>query len=163
MRSPVCPAHRRSGREERERDRRPVLEEPQDEIGFKIKGSKSAALQAEAEGKSMAPPTTFGRDRDRDSRRQSATGGTPNTPSSDPYAEEREKRQRERLDRENTLRRQSTQSLGKRTSRDEEDFEAPVGPKSDTGRAGKKARRKVSYKYEDEVGDGYEERERMWR
>ena len=155
--------HRRSGREERDRDRereldrRPVLEEPQDDIGFKIKGSKSAALQAEAEGKSMAPPTTFGRDRD--SRRQS-TSGTPKTPAGDPYAEERERRQRERLDRENTLRRQSTQSLGKRTSRDDEEFEAPMGPKSDTGRGGKKARRKVSYKYEDEVGDGYEDRDR---
>jgi hypothetical protein len=156
--------HARSGRDERERDRRPVLEEPQDDIGFKIKGSKSASMQAGLDGTSMGPPATFSRDRD--SRRQSAQGsaaGTPNTPAGDPYAEERERRQRERLDRENSLRRQSTQSLGKRTSRDEDEFDAPMGPKSDTGRGGKKARRKVAYKYEDEIGDGYEERDVRWR
>lgn len=158
--------HGHSGRDdreqerERERDRRPVLEEPQDDIGFKIKGSKSAAMQAELDSKSMAPPKTFARDRD--SRRQSASG-TPNTSAGDPYAEERERRQRERLDRENSLRRQSSQSLGKRGSRDEDEFEAPAGPKSDTGRA-KKVRRKVAYKYEDEIGDGYEEQDnRRWR
>ena len=158
--------HARSGRDERERerDRRPILEEPQDDIGFKIKGSKSASMQAGFDSTSMAPPTTFSRDRD--SRRQSAQGsaaGTPNTSTGDPYAEERERRQRERLDRENSLRRQSTQSLGKRTSRDEDEFDAPNGPKSDTGRGGKKARRKVAYKYEDEIGDEYEERDRRWR
>jgi hypothetical protein len=112
----------------------------------------------------MGPPATFSRDRG--SRRQSAQGSatdTPNTPAGDPYAEERERRQRERLDRENSLRRQSTQSLGKRTSRDEDEFDAPMGPKSDTGRGGKKARRKVAYKYEDEIGDGYEERDGRWR
>ena len=160
--------HARSGRDERDRDRdrgkpRPVLEEPQDEIGFKIKGSKSASMQAGA-NTTMKPPTTFARDRDsrRQSTQDSATG-TPNTPAGDPYAEERERRQRERLDRENTLRRQSTQSLGKRTSRDEDEFDVPMGPKSDTGRNVKKPRRKVSYKYEDEVADGYEERDRRWR
>jgi hypothetical protein len=160
--------HPRSGRDERDRDRergkpRPLLEEPQDDIGFKIKGSKSASMQAGV-NTSMKPPTTFARDRD--SRRQSTQDpatGTPNTPAGDPYAEEREKRQRERLDRENTLRRQSTQSLGKRTSRDEDEFDVPMGPKSDTGRGVKKPRRKVSYKYEDEVADGYEERDRRWR
>ena len=162
----------RSGRDERDRDRdrdrergkpRPVLEEPQDDIGFKIKGSKSASMQAGVDT-SMKPPTSFARDRD--SRRQStqdSASGTPTTPAGDPYAEERERRQRERLDRENTLRRQSTQSLGKRTSRDEDESDVPMGPKSDTGRGVKKPRRKVSYKYEDEVADGYEERDRRWR
>ena len=167
-RSSNASKYARSGRDERDRDYerekpRPVLEEPQDEIGFKIKGSKSASMQA-GMNTAMKPPTTFARDRDR--RRQStqdSATGTPNTPAGDPYAKERERRQRERLDRENTLRRQSTQSLGKRTSRDEDEFDVPMGPKSDTGRGVKKPRRKVGYKYEDEVADGYEERDGRWR
>ncbi|KAK3722262.1 hypothetical protein LTR37_002695 [Vermiconidia calcicola] len=167
--------HGRSSRDERdgnrdrehERDRgkqRPVLEEPQDDIGFKIKGSKSASMQANLDT-SMGPPTTFSRDRShRRTSVQNFAPLTPTTPAGDPYAEEREKRQRERLDRENTLRRQSTTSLGKRLSRDEDELEAPTGPKGDKGRGVKKTRRKIEYKYEDEIGDDYDESERRrWK
>ena len=127
-RSHASSKHGRSSRDERHREhdrsreserenQRPVLEEPQDEIGFKIKGTKSAAMQAGVDT-SMAPPTTSSRDRShRRASMQESAPPTPSTPAADPYAEEREKRQRERLDRENSLRRQSTQSLGKRMSR----------------------------------------------
>ena len=68
------------------------------------------------------------------------------------------------MDRENSLRRQSTQSLGKRISRDDDEIDAPTGPRGDKGRGGNKVRRKMEYKYEDEIGDGYDEREtRRWR
>jgi hypothetical protein len=178
--------HGRSSRDERHRDRsdrekekekdkqRPVLEEPQDDIGFKIKGTKSASLGLGLDtspSSAMAPPPSRG-DR-RGSRRSSAQHSTPNTPASavvatptDPYAEERERRQRERLDRENLLRRGSGSSLGKRMSRDGDGEVDEEGGKGGIG-GGKKARRKVNYRYEDEVeladGGGDPGRGRRWR
>lgn len=164
--------HGRSARDEGSRERqkhKPVLEEPQDEIGFKIKGSKSAALKAGLDT-SMAPPTTFGRDRNsRRTSMQDFAPATPSTPASgDPYADERLKRQRDREQKHEDRRRQSMHSLGKRQSRDE-DEEVPTGPKrdGDRGRGGKRSRkdgRRFSAKYEGEIGDAYEERdERRWR
>lgn len=145
--------HDRSSRHDRDRDHekhQSVLEEPQDEIGFKIKGTKSAAIKAGIDT-SMAPPPS--RDRGHSHRRSSTHDSapqTPNTPHADPYAEERERRQRERLDRENSIRRQSTSSLGKRVSRDEDELDVPTGPRED--RMMKKPRRKMAVKYEDEIG-----------
>lgn len=131
------------------RDHRPVsravLEEPNDDIGFKIKGTKSASIRAPLLDTTMAPPPARERGHRRSSGVQRSTPQTPSatTPTTDPYAEERERRQRERLDRENTLRRGSSQSLGKRVSRDDGNgVEEAVGAPRET----KKARRKMAVK-----------------
>ncbi|KXT00121.1 hypothetical protein AC578_3276 [Pseudocercospora eumusae] len=114
---------------------RKIIEPPSDELGFKIKGSKSARANKE---KDMKPPTA------------------PASASSDPYAEERARAQQNREARE-AQRRLSTQSssLGKR-GRGDDDLElmnAPRGPKGDQHRIMKKGskQRRISYKYEDEV------------
>ncbi|KAK5174680.1 uncharacterized protein LTR77_001762 [Saxophila tyrrhenica] len=114
-----------------------------DDIGFRIKGTRSAAIRAPVLDTAMPPPSS--RERKHDRRSSGATHKptpqTPSTPTNDPYAEERERRQRERVDRESLLRRGSEQSLGKRMSREE---------KEEGGR--KKPKRKIVAKYEDEIG-----------
>ncbi|KAF2163299.1 hypothetical protein M409DRAFT_57586 [Zasmidium cellare ATCC 36951] len=136
--------HERSDQREAERERpRTIIEPPSDELGFKIKGSRSAK---------MAPPPS----RDRRSSVQSSS--TPVT-SSDPYAEERARATQDRVLKE-AMRRQSSSTLGKRgRDGEEEAFEAPRGPKGDRGRVKKgRKERRIGYKYEDEVG-GEDERE----
>lgn len=146
-------SHRSSKHEHRDREAerpRTIIEPPSDELGFKIKGSRSAK---------MAPPPT------RDRRSSVQDSHAPIT-SSDPYAEERARATQDRVAKE-AMRRQSSSSttLGKR-GRDGEDegFEPPRGPKGDRGRVknGRKERR-IGYKYEDEVV-GEDEREAgRWR
>lgn len=165
--------HGRSSRDddkgyEREREKtntRQVIEPPaSDEIGFKIKGSKSAAINPSG----MAPPPSK---RDRHGSRRSSNAVDDSPITLDPYAAERE-RQHQAREAKEQQRRRSTQSqgLGKRMTRDEDDgdgFEAPRGPKGDQVRGGgakRRRERKMNVKYEDEVGDGYEEREAgRWR
>nr|POE59103.1 hypothetical protein CFP56_24373 [Quercus suber] len=133
---------------------RAVLEQPSDDIGFKIKGSKSASINPAG----MGPP----RHSSPNTRRQS-DASIPNA-TADPYAAEREKRHAERVLKEQQRRHGS--SLGKRASRDEDDeIDAPRGPKGDAGAGGRKKReRKVSVRYEGEVDEGFQERESgRWR
>ncbi|KAI7110484.1 hypothetical protein KC352_g36276, partial [Hortaea werneckii] len=100
--------HSRSSRDDRKYESVAKVD-ADDEIGFKIKGSKSASI--------MAPPPRRPSDR-RGSGFSSEIQGAPTT-GSDPYAEEREKRHAERVAKEKE--RQQRQSLGKRSSRDEGD------------------------------------------
>ncbi|KAK5127955.1 hypothetical protein LTR85_005072 [Meristemomyces frigidus] len=146
--------------------------EADDEVGFKIKGSKSASLNPSG----MAPPPapsrrSHGNDRRNSRRASDAASETPThaaaaaaaSPSAtaDPYAEEREKRHQERMlkEAERSQRRHGGASLGKRMSRDEEDGgdAAPRGPRGDAGKrvkgnhgSGRKERR-ISVRYEDEL------------
>lgn len=148
--------HSRSSRDDgksRDRDRaKPVLEPDSDEVGFRIKGSKSAALNPSG----MAPPPRRASDRhdrhDHHSRRSSNVESVVESPSTpaDPYAEERERRRAERVEKE--VQRRQTTTLGKRMSRDESEVEAPRGPKGDVKRQrGKKDTRSHNVKYEDDV------------
>lgn len=161
--------HARSSRDEREPEKiQSVVEPPEEEFEFKIKG-KSASMKQGLDS-SMAPPATFGRERtERRSSVQASTPVTPSTPVVDPYAADRENHRKKReAEQQKRMegRRQSSQSLGKH-SRDEDEFEAPTGPRGDSGRNGKRVRkdlRRHSLKYEGEVGEGYDEREtRHWR
>lgn len=146
--------HQRASRDERDREK----DKPSDEDDFKILGSSKKQATA------MGPPASLGRDRSerRSSiQQQDSTPATPITPTLDPYAAEREAAQKRRMER-NAERRQSTQSLGKR-GREEDEIEAPTGPSGDRS-GGKKQKRKMEYKYEDEIRDGYDEREtKRWR
>lgn len=132
---------------ERDRPHSAVIQPPDDELGFKIKGSRSA--KSSKENGSMGPPSS------RHDRRLESVAVSAAT-SSDPYAEERARAQQDREAREAQRRLSSTQSssLGKRVREDEETIDAPRGPKGDRNRAqlkkGRKERR-ISYKYEDEV------------
>lgn len=133
-------------REDRESERerpRTIIEPPSDELGFKIKGSRSAK---------MAPPPS----NRRSSVQESAT--------SDPYAEERARAQEDRVAKE-AMRRQSSSTLGKRgREAEDEGFEAPRGPKGDRGRVKKgRKERRIGYKYEDEVGGEDERDAGRWR
>ncbi|KAI5271675.1 hypothetical protein E4T47_04974 [Aureobasidium subglaciale] len=119
--------------------------------GFKIKGSRG--------NKPFAPPTGPRKDRDsNDTRRHPslqsvAVAQEPSTTtSSDPYAQEREDRIKERMAKEQQRRESAT--VSKRGNREDggrrgsnAGLEAPTGPKNN--RKG----RKVSYKYEDEEGE----------
>jgi hypothetical protein len=152
----------RDGDRERERDRpRAVIEPPSDELGFKIKGSKSA----------RASKDTIGNNKDRRSSVavQSAVEAPP-VPAGDIYAAERAAAQQSRMAKEAQRRNTATHptSLGKRGREEDETFDAPRGPKGDRGKVkkGKNGRpeRKLSYKYEDEVRGGDDDRDASrWR
>lgn len=165
--------HADSSRDDRERGRdrekfqSVVVEEPEEEFEFKIKG-KSASMKQGLDT-SMGPPATFGRERsERRSSLQASTPVTPSTPTLDPYAADRENHRKKReAEQQKRLegRRQSSQSLGKH-SRDDDELEAPTGPKGDSARNGKRVRkdlRRHSLKYEDEVDEGDERETRRWR
>lgn len=160
--------HERSSRDdgrdrERERDRerdrpRAVIEPPSDELGFKIKGSKSA--RAGKDGASN-------KDR-RSSVAVQSVVEAPAAPPGDIYAAERAAAQGEREAKEAQRRSTVTHpsSLGKRGRENDDAFDAPRGPKGDRIRVkkGKNGRpeRKITYKYEDEVGGGDDHHDR-WR
>ncbi|EMC98948.1 hypothetical protein BAUCODRAFT_385972 [Baudoinia panamericana UAMH 10762] len=142
--------HRRTSRDDgKERDRagerevvKPAIEPESDDVGFRIKGSKSAAINPGGMGPPLRRPS------DRHERRSSMAESAPQTPSTptstNVYDEERKRRQADRVAKEQQ-RRQST-TLGKRMSRDEEEVEgqAPTEPKTDTGRKKSKKERRVS-------------------
>lgn len=146
---------------ERERNRpRAVIEPPSDELGFKIKGSRSARANKDP---------TVDKDR-RSSVVVQSVVEAPTAPAGDIYAAERAAAQQSREAREAQRRSTATQpsSLGKRGREDDDAFDAPRGPKSDRSKIkkGKNGRpeRKISYKYEDEVGGGNDERDaNRWR
>ncbi|KAK3656553.1 hypothetical protein LTR56_002900 [Elasticomyces elasticus] len=142
---------------EREREKpRTIIQPESDEIGFKIKGSKSASINAAG----MPPPPRRASDRhDRRSSMNGAVDSAPSTPvtGSDPYAEERE-RQHALRERKEQQRRQTTGGPSKRKG--DEDGGVPNGPKSDQSRKRSRKERRISVKYEDEVGGGEEDRER---
>ena len=144
-----------------------------DDIGFKIKGSRSAAIKPvplpiPSAPVTFAPPTGPKGGRERERRRssvhsqQTSTSATVAvTESADPYAQEREARHRERVLKEQQRRESAT--LGKRprgsTDNGAEGFDPPTGPKADKDRSGGKRRgehgcgnkgRRVNYKYEDD-------------
>lgn len=132
---------------DRDRDRRGLIEQPADDIGFKIKGSHSNR-------RGMPPPANSSSPR-RGSDAPSTAAAT------DPYAAERELHKQERALREQQRRQSSTQSLGKRGREDEEagGAEESGGRKRRDGRS-----RKISAKYEGEIDDGENEREMArWR
>ncbi|GAM90315.1 hypothetical protein ANO11243_083580 [Dothideomycetidae sp. 11243] len=119
-----------SGFDHKHNNAKDFADQLSDEVGFKIKGSRNAAVAAEF---GSAVPSGPKGDRGRDSanyddRRESVQ-------SVDPYALEREKRQKERLVREEKRRESAT--LGKRSRYDDGGsndgtFDAPTGPKSDS-------------------------------
>lgn len=156
---------RDAGRErerERERDRpRTVIEPPSDELGFKIKGSKSArASKDSANNKDRRPSVVV----------QSVVEA-PAAPAGDIYAAERAAAQQNRVAKEAQRRHTATghpNSLGKRGREEEDTFEAPRGPKGDRNKMKKgrngRPERKLSYKYEDELHGGDDDRDASrWR
>ena len=152
---------------ERERERekaRPVLEEPQDDIGFKIKGALKSSGQKPTLDTSMRPPQGPKPQRsDRRTSMQDSAPVTPNTLEKDEYAEDRMKAQNKRMETE-AIRKQS---LSKRHSRDEDEMDAPTGPRGNTDRvhSAKRSRtdgRRHSAKYEGEIKDAYDDH-RRWR
>lgn len=112
--------HNRSSRDDdrardrdhgRDREKRQATPESAEDLGFSIKGA--------AQNKKMGPPTTSRSSRDE--RRASTRGdSTPATPTQDQYAADREKHMQERLLKH-------SQSLGKRTSRPEEEGDGSHG------------------------------------
>ncbi|KAH9832678.1 hypothetical protein Tdes44962_MAKER00157 [Teratosphaeria destructans] len=155
--------HERSDRDRSSKEVKSVavINNDDDDVGFRIKGSKSASINPGG----MAPPPKRRDDyRDSSSRRDSdythrhASSKSSRRDSDapavseakiDPYAAEREKMERQRQ-------KSHSQRLGKRGSRDfdgEEDGAAPRGPKGSVGREGSKRRkhqREMSVRYEDE-------------
>lgn len=131
---------KRTGRHRESESLRAVIEPPSDELGFKIKGSKSAKS---------------GSHKDREAR-SSHQEPTSNAASSDPYAEERARAQQNRVAAE-AQRRQSS-SLGKR-GRGDEVIDAPTGPRGMTNSSSSRSKkvrketRQINYKYEDEIGE----------
>lgn len=150
--------HGRSSRDDgngREREREKVPKPVEDdEIGFKIKGSRSASFNP---GVIMASSSKRDRERDRhDARIGDAAPDGPRHDSTDHYKAERDRMTAARLAKEEERQnRQTGNSLGKRMSRgdDEQDlFDAPRGPKGSQGYDGpRKKSRKMSVRYEDEL------------
>lgn len=147
---------------DRERNRpRAVIEPPSDELGFKIKGSRSArAIKESADSKERRSSVVV----------QSVVEAPAAPTGGDIYAAERAAAQQSREAREAQRRNIVTQpsSLGKRPRDEEDTFDAPRGPKGDRNKVkkGKNGRpeRKISYKYEDEVGGGNDDRDaNRWR
>ncbi|GAB7364308.1 hypothetical protein MBLNU230_g4853t1 [Neophaeotheca triangularis] len=112
--------------------RRSTKPDRDDEVGFKIKGSKSAS-GATADGDAMPPPSS--------TVAAGVSGGAAG--SGDPYAEERAKRQRER---EARFAEGAGGGGGGGVKRGREEGGGRDGRESG-GR-----RRRISYRYEDEIG-----------
>lgn len=140
----------RVDREEAAMHTRPaVLEHHSDDIGFRIKGSKSREMRSSANS-DMAPPTG------------------PSAHHRDPYAAERERMKEQRLQRD-AQRRQSVQSSGKR-GRGEDEGDDDRNDLDDHQHHhhhhhhGRKKRSRPRAKYEDEIENHEHEREsRRWR
>lgn len=149
--------HARSSRDDgngREREREKALKPVEDdEIGFKIKGSRSASFNPGI----VKASSKRDRERDRhDIRISDAAPDGPKHDSTDHYKAERDRMTAARLAKEEERQnRQTGNSLGKRTGRvdDEQDlFDAPRGPKGSQGYDGpRKKSRKMSVRYEDEL------------
>lgn len=169
----------RHSRDDQVETTKEVMGPPSDDVGFKIKGSRSAALKAStvapAEPASFEPPTGPKKNRNRErnddqergqARRSSVQSQQPaaaETKSVDPYAQEREARHRERVLKEQQRRESATLGKRPRESLDGGDsaaeaFDPPTGPKAEKDRGGRRRgdqdgsskSRRVSYKYEDE-------------
>ena len=118
------------------------------DVGFKIKGSRSAAIKA--------PPSGPKRDQRRESvaEKETPAGET----SLDHYALEREARHKERVLKEQQRRESAVSKSSGKRGRD--DFDPPNGPRDDGRKRRDEGRRRGGVLYEDELDDGRGERER---
>lgn len=163
----------RQPKEDRVEPASEVADPSSDDIGFKIKGSKSAAFKAPSGPAAFVAPTGLRNNRERDQGRtrehtrerresvQSQPTPTSIAPAIDPYAQEREARHRERVLREEQRRMSASTNKRPRDSNESAGaFDPPTGPKAGRNRgqeSGSNKSRRVNYKYEDDADgeDGY--------
>lgn len=143
---------KREDREERKDKTSAKLEPPSDDVGFRIRGTKSGSTRKDSEG--FNPPSGPRKDRDRGERRETASRSHRNSIAApDPYALEREARHNERMQREEQRRESATTGKRSRTEDNEGTIKIPTSPRGDKNRndsgRSKKSRR-MQYKYEDE-------------